>query len=134
MFKKIDHIAIAVKDIESAILFFKERYGLETTSQDTVGDTKAAFLPIGDTRLELVQAVTPEGVIAKHIEKKGEGIHHIAFEVEDVGSSLEKVKSDGVACIDKVPRKGAHDSMVAFLHPNSNYGILVELVQHHKKE
>ena len=130
MLKKIDHIAIAVKDLESAMRFFKEKYGLETTSQDTVGDTKAAFLPIGDTRLELVQSVTAEGVVAKHIEKKGEGIHHIAFEVDDVGSTLEKIKAEGVVCIDKEPRPGAHDTKVAFTHPKSNYGILVELVQH----
>jgi methylmalonyl-CoA epimerase len=103
---------------------------METTSQDTVGDTKAAFLPIGDTRLELVQSVTTDGVVAKHIEKKGEGIHHIAFEVDDVGSTLEMLKAGGVVCIDKEPRPGAHDTKVAFTHPKSNYGILVELVEH----
>ena len=130
MLKKIDHIAIAVKDLESAMEFFKEAYGLDTTSQDTVGDTKAAFLPIGDTRLELVQSVTSDGVVAKHIEKKGEGIHHIAFEVDDVGSTLQELNADGVACIDKEPRPGAHDTKVAFTHPKSNHGILVELVQY----
>jgi len=130
MLKKIDHIAIAVKDLESAMKFFLEKYRLESTSQDTVGDTKAAFVPIGDTRLELVQSVTPDGAVAKFIEQKGEGIHHIAFEVEDIKSMLERIKSVGVSCIDKEPRKGAHDSMVAFLHPKSNYGILIELVEH----
>ena len=130
MLKKIDHIAIAVKDLESAMAFFKEAYGLETTSQDEVGDTKAAFLPIGDTRLELVQSVTSAGVVAKHIEKKGEGIHHLAFEVDDVGSTLEELNAEGVACIDKEPRPGAHDTKVAFTHPKSNHGILIELVQH----
>jgi methylmalonyl-CoA/ethylmalonyl-CoA epimerase len=73
MLKKIDHIAIAVKDLGSAMKFFREKYGLETTSQDVVGDTNAAFLPIGDTRLELVQSVTSDGVVAKHIEKKRRG-------------------------------------------------------------
>ena len=130
MLKKIDHIAIAVKDLESAMAFFKEAYGLETTSQDEVGDTKAAFLPIGDTRLELVQSVTSAGVVAKHIEKKGEGIHHLAFEVDDVGSTLKELNAEGVACIDKEPRPGAHDTKVALTHPKSNHGILIELVQH----
>jgi methylmalonyl-CoA epimerase len=130
MLKKIDHIAIAVKDLESAMRFFRETYGLETSSQDRVGDTKAAFLPIGDTRLELVQSVDSDGAVAKHIEKKGEGIHHIAFEVNDVGSALEELKASGVVCIDKEPRPGAHDTKVAFTHPRSNYGILVELVEH----
>lgn len=130
MLKKIDHIAIAVKDLESAMAFFKKAYGLETTSQDEVGDTKAAFLPIGDTRLELVQSVTSAGVVAKHIEKKGEGIHHLAFEVDDVGSTLEELNAEGVACIDKEPRPGAHDTKVAFTHPKSNHGILIELVQY----
>lgn len=130
MLKKIDHIAIAVKDLESAMAFFKNAYGLETTSQDEVGDTKAAFLPIGDTRLELVQSVTSDGVVAKHIEKKGEGIHHIAFEVDDVGTTLEELTEGGVTCIDKKPRPGAHDTKVAFTHPKSNHGILIELVQY----
>lgn len=130
MLKKIDHIAIAVKDLESAMAFFKEAYGLNTTSQDTVGDTKAAFLPIGDTRLELVQSGTSDGVVAKHIEKKGEGIHHIAFEVDDVGNTIKELNAEGVVCIDKEPRPGAHDTEVAFTHPKSNHGILIELVQH----
>jgi len=132
MLKKIDHIAIAVKDLEGAMRFFKDKYGLETTSQDTVGDTNAAFIPIGDTRLELVASATSDGVLTKFIDKKGEGIHHIAFEVDDVGSTLEKIKADGVICIDQKPREGAHDTKVAFTHPKSNYGMLVELVEHKK--
>ena len=130
MVRKIDHIAVAVKDLEKATRFFKESYGLETTSRDSVGDTNAAFIPIGDTRLELVASATPDGVLAKFIEKKGEGIHHIAFEVDDVAAALEKLRTDGVACIDKQPRPGAHNTKVAFVHPKSNYGILIELVQH----
>ncbi len=133
MLKKIDHIAIAVKDLEEASRYFKDTYGLETTSRDSVGDTNAAFIPIGDTRLELVASATPDGVLTKFIEKKGEGIHHIAFEVEDVEATLENLKADGVACIDKVPRPGAHNTKVAFTHPKSNYGILVELVEHESK-
>jgi len=134
MLKKIDHIAIFVKDLDSAVKFFQETYGLLPTAYDTVGDARLAFLPIGDTQLEIIESVTPDGMVAKHIEKNGEGIHHIAFEVEDVTSELEKVKSKGIDCIDKEPRHGAHNALIAFLNPQSNYGVTIELCEHQQNE
>ena len=133
MIKKVDHIGIMVKDLESAIAFFKDTYGLSATSRSIIGDTQVAFLPISNIQIELIQFGLDHSSLAKYIGEKAEGIHHIAFEVEDLLCDLEKIKSYGVACIDKVPRKGAHGSMVAFLHPKSNCGVLIELVQHKKE-
>ncbi len=133
MLKKIDHIAIYVKDLDSAIQFFQKKYGLLATSLDTVGEARLAFLPIGDTQIELIASTTPDGEIAKYIKERGEGMHHIAFEVDNVKSALEKVRSEGVKCVDKEPRKGAHDSSIVFLHPESNYGVNIEFVEHKHK-
>lgn len=129
MLKKIDHIAIAVKDIESAERFFTANYNLVASSKDTIGDTKVCFFKIGDTCLELVQSVTQDGIISKHIEKEGEGIHHIAFVVEDIKASIEKVKSKKIKLIDHKPRPGANGTQIAFLDPMDNYGISIEFVE-----
>lgn len=133
MLKKIDHIAIFVKDLDSAIQFFQKKYGLLATSLDTVGEARLAFLPIGDTQIELIASTTPDGEIAKYIKERGEGMHHIAFEVDNVKLALEKVRSEGVKCVDQEPRKGAHDSSIVFLHPESNYGVNIEFVEHKHK-
>ncbi len=130
MLGRIDHIAIAVEDLEEAIAFFEKAYGLACISKDVVGDTKAAFLPIGETRLELVQSIIPDGAVAKYINSRGEGIHHLAFQVDDIRAVLNNLASLGIRLIDREPRPGAHDTEVAFVHPKSNHGILMELVQH----
>jgi methylmalonyl-CoA/ethylmalonyl-CoA epimerase len=129
MFKKIDHIGIAAKDINAALLFFKEKFGLEATYQITLRGFNAAFLPTESTPMELIQDVSPGGVITKFIENRGEGVHHISFEVEDIRSALGRLESQGLKLIDREPKQGAHNSLVAFLHPKDTYGILIELVE-----
>lgn len=134
MLKKIDHIAIFVKDLDAAVRFFQDSYGLNPSSQETIGDARLAFLPIGDTQIEFIESLTPDSAIAKHIREKGEGIHHIAFQVEDIKSTLKKITSAGVIALDKEPRRGAHNALIAFLDPESNFGIRIELCEHERKE
>ncbi len=133
MIKKIAHIGVAVKDLEKTEKFYSEILSLDISDRETQGELKASFLPVGDTRIELLQSMTPNGVIAKFIEKKGEGVHHIAYEVDDINKALADLQAKGVELIDKQPRKGAHNSKVAFVNPKSSYGILVELVEPEKK-
>lgn len=133
MIGKIDHIGIGVKDLNAALGFFKEKFGLEATYRITLRGFHAAFLPTENTPLELIQDVSPGGVITKFIEKRGEGFHHLSLEVEDIRSTLKSLESQGVKCIDQEPKEGAHDSWVAFLNPKYTYGILIELVQFPKK-
>lgn len=127
--KKITHIGVGVKDAEQAGKIFQEFLSLPVSHHERVGELKVAFVPVGETHVELVQSTDPEGVMNKFIEKRGEGIHHIAFEVEDIDSALEELKAKGVPLIDQTPRPGAHDSRVAFLHPKGTLGILIELVE-----
>jgi len=129
MIKKIDHIGIAVKDLEAAIRFFKGKSELDVTYKITLRGFHAAFLPTESTPIELIQDTSPEGVISKFIEKRGEGFHHIAFEVENIRSALKRLESQGIRCIDREPKEGAHQSRVAFLHPKDTYGALIELVE-----
>ena len=125
---KIDHIGIAVSDLESAKRFYQEALGLRVTREETLDEMKIAFLPIGEVNLELIQSTTDEGVIAKFIAKRGEGVHHIAYQVEDVSSVLDALKAQGVKVVDDAPRPGAHGTEVAFVHPKSTHGVLTELV------
>lgn len=128
---KIDHIGIAVKSIEQALLLFEQILGLKNTGIEVVESeqVKVAFLPIGDTRIELLEALSVESPIYKFIEKRGEGIHHIALHVDDIESSLQYVESQQVQLIHKEPKEGAHGSQVAFLHPKSTHGVLIEFVK-----
>ena len=125
---KIDHIGIAVSDLESAKRFYEEALGLRVTREETLDEMKIAFIPIGEVNLELIQSTTDEGVIAKFIAKRGEGVHHIAYQVEDVSSVLDALKAQGVKVVDDAPRPGAHGTEVAFVHPKSTHGVLTELV------
>jgi methylmalonyl-CoA epimerase len=125
---KIDHIGIAVSDLESAKRFYEEALGLRVTREETLDEMKIAFLPIGEGNLELIQSTTDEGVIAKFIAKRGEGVHHIAYQVEDVSSVLDALKAQGIKVVDDAPRPGAHGTEVAFVHPKSTHGVLTELV------
>ena len=131
MIKKIDHIAVAVRDVEKAAKFYQEVLGLELGGVEEVEgmDVKVGFIPIGDTRIELVQPLDPTSGLAKFIEKKGEGIHHICYEVDDIQESLATYKERGARLIDETPRKGAHHSLVGFIHPKSTGGVLTELTQ-----
>ncbi len=132
MFKKIDHLGIAVANLENSLNIFKNILGMECTGEEVVEEqnVKVAFLPVGESELELLESTSPDGSIAKFIEKKGEGIHHIAFEVDDLEAKLEELEKEGVRLIDKKPRYGAGGARIAFLHPKSTNGILIELCEH----
>jgi methylmalonyl-CoA epimerase len=130
---KINHIGIAVNDLESAKEFYTESLGLRVDHEETLGDMKIAFIPVGEVNLELIQSTSDEGVIAKFITKRGEGVHHIAYEVEDVSSALEALKARGVKLVDETPREGAHGTKVAFVHPKSACGVLSELVSEQRE-
>ncbi len=128
----IEHIGIAVKSLEQAIPFYEKVFGLECYAVEEVTDqrVKTAFFKVGQTKIELLESTDPEGPIGKFIEKKGEGIHHLAFAVEGLAGKLEKAAEMGVQLIDKTPRKGAEGLNIGFLHPKSTFGVLTELCEH----
>lgn len=131
MMQKIEHIGIAVKDIEKsntlfAALFGEEHYKIEDVLSEGV---KTSFFQVGANKIELLEATNPDSPIAKFIEKKGEGIHHIAFAVADIKSEIQRLKKEGFTILNDVPKKGADHKLVAFLHPKSTNGVLVELCQ-----
>ncbi|MDZ4164970.1 MAG: methylmalonyl-CoA epimerase [Smithellaceae bacterium] len=128
---KIDHIGIAVESIERALGFYGDALGLKLEGEEVVAGqhVKTAFLPTGDTEIELLESLDPDGPIGKFIEKKGEGIHHIAWEVEDIDAALQELKGKGVRLIDPEPRPGAGGKRIAFIHPKDTFGVLVELCQ-----
>jgi len=128
---KIDHIGIAVKSIDEAKNLYGGLLGLNHKGSETVAEQKVttAFFPVGDTEVELLESTSPDGPIAKHIEKKGEGIQHIAFRVENIEEALAELKANGVQLIDEKPRLGAGGAKIAFLHPKSTFGVLVELCE-----
>jgi methylmalonyl-CoA/ethylmalonyl-CoA epimerase len=129
--KSIDHIGIAVKDIESALSFYRDALGLKLEEIEVVEEqkVKVAFLPISEGEFELLETTEEDGPIAKFIEKNGEGIQHIALRVENLEESLAELKSKGVRLIDEKPRKGAGGAKIAFLHPKSTGGVLLELCE-----
>jgi methylmalonyl-CoA/ethylmalonyl-CoA epimerase len=131
MIEKVDHIGIAVKDIDEALKFYCDALGLKCTRVEEVEGQKVkiAFVPAGEVNLELVQATDSESAIAKFIEKKGEGIQHIALKVKNIQETMQSLKENGVELIDAIPRKGAHGSKIAFLHPKSTQGVLIELCE-----
>lgn len=128
--KKVDHVAVCVADVDASIAKWKEVLGLEPTVREVVASqkTEAVLLPIGETSLELISPKGNEG-LAKFLEKRGPGLHHIAIEVEGIESALALLKSLGVALIDETPRIGARGHKVAFVHPRATGGVLVELVE-----
>ncbi len=132
MFEKIDHIGIAVKDLEKAISFYRDQIGLEFKGIEEVDEqkVKVAFFPVRESNLELLESTDPSGPVSKFIEKKGEGFHHLSFRVSDLEAALQQLKDQGVELIDEKPRYGAGGAKVAFLHPRSTGGILIELCQH----
>ena len=134
MIKKVHHIAIAVSDLDAALKTLKDCFGIEATSVEEVPSqkVKVGFVPLGDTRLELVQPTSEESTTAKFIATRGEGLHHIAFGTDDAAADLKKVETAGGRLIDKEPRPGAHGTMVGFVHPKSTFGTLIELVEEHK--
>ena len=131
MLKKVEHIALAVSDLESAIAHYADVWGAEVEHRERVEDqgVEEAMIPVGDTYLQLLGATGPESTVAKFLERRGEGLHHIAYEVEDLEGALDELKSQGVPLIDEAPRLGGRGHMVAFVHPKGNHGLLVELIQ-----
>lgn len=131
MVTKIDHIGIAVKNLDEALKFYEEVLGIKCVGTEVVEEqkVKTAFLPIGDTEVELLEATDEDSPIAKFIEKRGEGIQHIAYRVDDIEKALEEIKAKGIRLIDEKPRKGAGGAKIAFLHPKSTYGVLIELCE-----
>jgi len=134
MIEKIDHIGIAVKSVKETSELLSNILGLKVAGEEIVEEqkVKVAFLPLGDSELELLESTSSEGPIARFIEKKGEGIQHIAFRVNNIEEVLEKLKKEGVRLIDEKPRYGAGGAKIAFLHPKSTNGILVELCERDK--
>lgn len=131
----IEHIGIAVKDLDSAITFFENVLGLKCYAVEEVADqkVKTAFFKVGQTKIELLESTDPEGPIGKFIDKKGEGVHHIAFNVPGLENALQEVDESGVQLIDKKPRKGAEGMNIAFLHPKSTMGVLTEFCEEAEK-
>ncbi len=128
----LDHIGIAVADLAEALAFYRDALGLEPQAPEEIASqgVRAHFLPMGDASVELVEATLPDSPIAKFIGRRGPGLHHVAFRVDDIEAALSAMKARGVRLIDVRPRPGAHGTLVAFVHPQSAHGVLVELVQH----
>jgi len=128
---KVEHIGIAVKSLESADKLFSQLFKKEPYKHETVDSeyVTTSFFQMGETKIELLEASSPDSAIAKFIAKKGEGIHHIAFEVEDIYSEMDRLSKEGYRVLNEKPKKGADNKLVAFLHPKDAHGVLVELCQ-----
>jgi LAO/AO transport system kinase len=128
---RLDHIGVAVSDLESAVAFYRDALGLQPSAITDVPSehVRAVFLPVGDADVELLQATAPASAIAKSIERRGPGIHHITLLVDDLQAALDRLKSLGIRLVDQMPRPGAHGSLVAFVHPSAAQGVLIELKQ-----
>ncbi|MHB8204382.1 MAG: methylmalonyl-CoA epimerase [Desulfomonilaceae bacterium] len=127
--KRIAHLGVAVQDLETAMKFFTDSLPLEVTHTEDFNGMKIAFIPIGDSSVELLQDVSGASAIKKFVDKNGEGIHHIAYEVDDINEAIAELKAKGIKLIDETPRRGAHGMSVAFMHPKATHGILMELCQ-----
>ena len=126
---KLDHIGIAVKNIDEALAFYRDTLGISSVGEEVIEEqkVKVAFLPLGDTELELLESTSPDGPVAKFIEKRGEGIQHIALRVENIEEALKELKEKDFRLIDQQPRYGAGNAKIAFLHPKATGGILLEI-------
>ncbi len=128
MIKKVSHLGIAVKNLDEAIKFYESlNLRLEKVEEVPSQKVKVAFFPVGDVRIELLQATSDDSPIAKFIEKKGQGIHHLAFATDDLEKELKEIEEKDIRLIDKKPRPGAHGAQIAFLHPKSTLGVLIEV-------
>jgi methylmalonyl-CoA/ethylmalonyl-CoA epimerase len=128
---KIDHLGVAVNSIDEGKNFWTDVQGLTFEGTETVEEQKVttAFLPVGESEVELLESTAPDGPIAKYLEKRGQGIQHVAFRVEDIEAALAELKEAGVRLIDEKPRRGAGGAKIAFLHPKATSGVLVELCE-----
>ena len=131
MIGKIDHVGIAVKDTEAALRFYRDVLGIRVAHSEAVPSdgVRITFLPVGESQIEFVEPLNDASSTAKFIERRGEGIHHICLEVDDIEATLKEMERQGMALIDRVPRKGGHGKLVAFVHPKSTSGVLIELAQ-----
>lgn len=131
MMKKIDHLGIAVNDLDAQIALYRDQLGMtfEGTEEVPTQMVKVAFFKVGDARVELLMPTSPESPIAKHLEKRGEGMHHVAYEVADIRAAMAEAAARGLKPLSEEPRPGAHHTLVCFLHPKATGGVLVELVQ-----
>ncbi len=127
----IDHIGIAVKDLESAVSVYEKLLNRPCTKKERVESemVETAFFETGESKVELLGATSPDSVIAKYIAKKGEGLHHVAFEVDDIHAELKRLRAEGFTVLNEQPKDGADNKLVAFIHPKDNNGVLVELCQ-----
>lgn len=127
----IDHIGIAVDNIDNAVSFWKDVLGLPLTGRETVETQQVttAFVPVGESELELIESTDPDGPVARYIQKRGQGIQHVAFLVDDLDAALIELKEKGIPLIDRKPRIGAGNTRIAFLHPKAANGVLVELCE-----
>lgn len=131
MLGKIEHVAIAVADLDAAVEHYAGVWGLQVSHRERVEDqgVEEAMLPLGESYLQLLGATGPDTTVGKFLERRGPGLHHIAYEVDDLEAALAELKAKGVQLIDEAPRKGGRGHMVAFVHPKGNHGLLVELIQ-----
>lgn len=131
---KLDHIGIATRELNDALALWRDTLGLEVdvTEDVTQQGVRVAMLPIGETHIELLEPLKDDSPVGKFLEKRGPGIHHLAVRVNDIHASLAQLKAKGARLIDETPRRGARDCLVAFVHPSSANGVLLELVQHEK--
>ncbi len=129
---KLEHIGIATRGLDEALGFWRDALGLEVADIEEVSEqgVRVAMLPVGETRIELLEPTRDDSPIAKFLEKRGAGIHHIAVRVDDIRGALEKLKQSGARLIDETPRTGAGNCLIAFVHPSSAGGVLIELVEH----
>ncbi len=132
---KVEHIGIAVKDFSESISLFEKLLNTKCYKQETVESEKVntAFFIQGETKIELLESINTDGVIAKFIDKKGEGIHHIAFETENIYAEMERLKNEGFILLNETPKNGADNKLVCFLHPKGTNGVLIELCQEKNK-
>jgi methylmalonyl-CoA/ethylmalonyl-CoA epimerase len=132
--RKVEHIGIAVKSLEVSIPLFEKMLNTNCYKTELVEGEKVntAFFKIGETKMELLESTTTDGVIAKYIDKKGEGVHHIAFDVEDIEAEMKRLQQEGFVLLNEQPKHGADNKMVCFLHPKTTNGILIELCQERK--
>ena len=128
--KRVDHIAIVVESLDAALATYHDALGMELDHVTEIPEqgVKAAFLPVGDGDIELLEPLSPDSSVGKYLAKRGEGLHHICLEVDDIETALAELKARGAALIDKTPKQGAH-GRIAFIHPRSAHGVLIELVE-----
>ena len=134
MFQKIEHIGIAIKDAKTSVDLFSKLFDAQPYKTETVEseNVNTIFFQVGDNKIELLESTSSESAISKFIEKKGEGIHHIAFDVKDIYAEIKRLKSEGFVFINEEPKNGADNKLIAFMHPKSSNGVLIELCQEKK--